>query len=186
MPEASSDSSAPRRPVDDDSLVDAFLEFMEVERTASPRTLANYQDALTRFVAWQPSPRPWTDCQPDDFRRYLFELMKGGMARATVRLHFAALRSFYKYLTRRCGLETNPVADVLLPKLERKPPVVLTETQMTQMLDLPFKIEQPKQAPAWVAHRDAAVLELFGKYYLPSAEPAPNPAAPEAESVDAS
>lgn len=146
----------------EDFLVENFLEFMEVERAASPRTLANYRDALRRFSAWQgDTPSPWAKAHPDDFRRYLFDLMKAGMSRATVRLHFASLRSFYRYLTRRCGLENNPVADILLPKLEKKLPIILTESQMLEMLELPLKTEQARQAPSWIGHRDAAVLELF-------------------------
>ena len=119
-----------------DSLVDEFLEFMEIERSASPRTLDNYRNALQRFAAWQAEgsghahDTDWRELRTELFRKYLFELMKGGMSRATVRLHFAALRSFYRYLGRRRGLENNPVADILLPKLEKKLPVVLTETQV--------------------------------------------------------
>lgn len=140
---------------------------MEIERTASPRTLENYRHALQRFAAWHDdgqadeSRTSWSELGADAFRRYLFHLMKSGMSRATVRLHFAALRSFYRYLTRRCGLENNPVADVLLPKLEKKLPVVLTEAQVLEMLELPLKIEQSRQAPCWIGHRDGAILELF-------------------------
>jgi len=162
MEKAASGKST-RAHVEEDPLVDGFLEFMEVERTASPRTLANYRDAIRRFSEWQTAKKPkaWSECRPDDFRMYLFDLMKGGMARATVRLHFAAIRSFYKYLTRRRGLESNPVAEVLLPKLEKKLPVVLTEAQMLEMLELPLKIKQPKQASSWLPYRDAAILEVF-------------------------
>jgi site-specific recombinase XerD len=88
-------------------------------------------------------------------------MMKEERARSTIRLHFAALRSFYKFLCHRHGLEPNPLADVQLPKLEKKLPVVLTLKQIEQLLALPLKIEQPKQAPSWVGERDAAILELF-------------------------
>ncbi len=140
---------------------------MATERSASARTLDNYRHALQRFTTWhteangQPAPPSWPQLQPDAFRNYLFVLMKGGMARATVRLHFAALRSFYRYLTRRRGLQSNPIADILLPKPEKKLPVVLTEAQVLEMLELPLKIDHPRQAPAWIGKRDAAILELF-------------------------
>ena len=42
--------------------------------------------------------RSWRDCVPDEFRAYLFQLMKDDLARTTIRLRFAALRSFYKFL----------------------------------------------------------------------------------------
>lgn len=116
---------------------------------------------MTRFREWHPSFQGWKEATPDDFRDYLYDCMKAEMARSTIRLHFAALRSFYKYLTRREGLPVNPVAEVQLPKAEKKLPVVLTQAQVTELLEMPFNTEQPKQAADWTAWRDAAILELF-------------------------
>ena len=144
-----------------DALADGFLEFLKVERNASPRTLENYELALRKFREWrQPFPG-WEGQEPDDYRMYLFHIMKKDLGRATVRLHFAALRSFHKYLTRRMGWKRNPLLDVLLPKAEKKLPVVLTLDQVTNMLDLPMKMEHPKQAPVWTPERDTAILEMF-------------------------
>lgn len=156
--------SAPPVPTDEssaDPLVDGFLAFMRVERSASPRTLHNYAHALTAFARDLPGFRSWQACTADDFRAYLFALMKADRARSTIRLHFAALRSFYRHLTQRGGLETNPLDGVQLPKLEKKLPVVLTLAQVEELLVLPLKIEHPRQAPAWTAERDHAILELF-------------------------
>lgn len=152
---------APRSAGGGVSFVGEFLEYLSVERNASPRTLANYEQALHRFRAWLPSSRSWAEADPEDFRDYLFLLMRADLARATVRLHFAALRSFYKFLVRRRGLPRNPVAEVGLPKAERKLPVVLGESQVVELLEKPLQITQPKQAPAWAGLRDAAILELF-------------------------
>ena len=77
------------------------------------------------------------------------------------RLHFAALRSFFKWFTHRRGLVKNPLLDVQLPKQEKKLPVVLTVAQITEMLELPLKLEKDQQAAEWAPERDAAVLELF-------------------------
>lgn len=141
--------------------LDAFLEYLSVEKNSSPRTLTNYHHAITKFRDAVPKFRGWERVDADDFRDYLYDCMKGGWARSTVRLHFAALRSFYKYLTRREGLPVNPVVEVQLPKAEKKLPVVLTQSQVTTLLEMPFQAEQPKQAASWTAHRDAAILELF-------------------------
>ena len=40
-------------------------------------------------------------------------------------------------------------------------PVVLTLTQIEELLELPMKSELQGQAPAWMRERDAAILELF-------------------------
>lgn len=144
-----------------DPLRDEFLEYLAVERNSSHRTLANYHQALNRFRNSAPDFKAWPDCDADQFRRYLFDCMKAGWARATIRLHFAALRSFFKFLTHRKGLATNPLVEVQLPKAEKKLPVVLSVSQVDELLGLPFKMAPEKQAPAWLPARDAAILELF-------------------------
>ena len=144
-----------------DPLAEAFLEFMEVERRSSVQTVANYRHALKACRSECPAFESWEALTADDFRAYLFELMKREMARSTIRLRFAALRSFFKWLTRRRGWAANPLLDVQLPKMEKKLPVVLTTDQVVQMLELPLKLPKDKQAPVWAPERDAAILELF-------------------------
>ncbi|TDU62533.1 integrase/recombinase XerC/integrase/recombinase XerD [Prosthecobacter fusiformis] len=148
-------------PLPPDALGEAFLQFMEVERRSSPRTLENYAHALKTFREGHKNFTTWEALTADDFRLYLFGQMKREMSRATIRLHFSALRSFFKWLTRRQGWTQNPLLDVQLPKQEKKLPVVLTLTQITDMLDLPMKLEKERAAPVWAGERDAAILELF-------------------------
>ena len=145
----------------DDPRLDAFLHYLVVEKNSSERTLENYAHAIRTFRAWFESFPGWHDLVADDFRDYLYECMKSGRARSTIRLHFAALRSFYRFLSRRDGLAANPLLEVQLPKLEKKLPVVLTREQVETLLAMPFQTDQPPQAPAWAAHRDTAILELF-------------------------
>ena len=151
----------PTPPLPADPLVADFLEFMDSERRSSDRTLINYRHALDEFRRRQKGFTSWDALTADHFRRYLLDQMKRELERATIRLHFAALRSFFRWLTRRRGWQNNPLLDVQLPKQEKKLPVILTVTQVVEMLDLPMKSEKDKQAPVWAAERDAAILELF-------------------------
>ncbi|MGB1937303.1 MAG: site-specific tyrosine recombinase/integron integrase [Akkermansiaceae bacterium] len=142
--------------------VAAFLDFMKVERSASERTLRNYSHALEAYRNWRGDGfTSWRECTADDFRTYLFELMKQEMARSTIRLRFAALRSFYKFLVHRRGMEASPLNDVQLPKTEKKLPVVLTLAQMEQLLEMPRKIDLDSRAMPWQVSRDVAIMELF-------------------------
>ncbi len=143
-----------------DRLLAQFLEHLEVERNVSPQTLANYRHALASFREIVPEPA-WRELRADHFRRYLFERMKGGLAKPTVRLHFAALRTFYRYLIERHGLKDNPLKQVQLPKLDRNLPVVLTRAQIDALLAAPLAKEKSDRAPKWMPQRDAAILELF-------------------------
>ncbi|MDF1752175.1 MAG: tyrosine recombinase XerC [Verrucomicrobiales bacterium] len=155
------DSKGEQVPPVSDLLLESFLEYLSIEKNSSERTLINYEHAIVRFRTWKTPFQTWDAVSADDFRDYLFEMMKDEWGRATVRLHFAALRSFYKYLNRRQNFTVNPVAEIQLPKAEKKLPVVLTQKQVVELLEMPFKIEVPKQAPDWMPYRDAAILELF-------------------------
>ncbi len=140
----------------------AFLRFQETEKNASPRTLCNYRDALAAYRTWRgESFSGWRNAAADDFRDYLFALMKAGYKRATIRLRFAALRSLYKYLVLRGGLGHSPVAEVQLPKAERGLPVVLSVSQIDELLGMPLKVKPAAKSPPWLPLRDAAILELF-------------------------
>lgn len=148
-------------PQGSDPLASAFIQFMEVERRSSARTLDLYDHALSEFRHRHIGFTTWQALTSDDFRKYLFEMMKRELERSTIRLHFAALRSFFKWLTRRQGWTTNPLLDVQLPKQEKKLPVVLTLTQVVEMLALPLAQPKSPRSPEWGPERDTAILELF-------------------------
>jgi integrase/recombinase XerC len=140
----------------------AFFDFQKTQKNASPRTLENYRAALDVYQKWRGEGfGGWRAQVPDHFRDYLFSLMKQGLKRSTIRLRFAALRSFYKFLVLRRGLARSPVAEVLLPKPERGLPVVLTISQIDELLGMPLLAEPDKKSPRWLQLRDAAILELF-------------------------
>ncbi len=135
---------------------------MTSEKNSSPKTLENYTLALRLFREFLGDQfSKWRDLSADHFRAYLFQLQKDQLARSTIRLRFAAYRSFYKYLVHRRGYPRSPVAEVELPKADKPLPVVLTLPQIEELLALPMQSELQGQAPLWMRERDAAVLELF-------------------------
>ena len=148
--------------MNDQDLIDHFLTFMSVEKHCSRRTLANYSQILNAYMLYaSDSFKGWAHTTPDDFRAYLFALQKQELSKGTIRLKFSALRSFYKFLVQRKGLPNNPLAEVMLPKAEKGLPVIISQKQACALLEAPFQIEHPKQAPQWLPFRDAAILELF-------------------------
>ncbi len=142
-----------------DPLVEEFLRFLEVERNASARTVSAYRQAFAAFRSH--TSCPWKKCTADDFRDYLFALMKKQQARSYIRLQFSALRTFYRFLVERKGLRLDPTRELQLPKLEKKLPLVLTRQQIDELLSAPFKIELERQSPSWMRERDAAIMEIF-------------------------
>ena len=144
-----------------DRLLERYIEYLDVERNASPRTVIAYRHALAKFKNFSGDNISWTTCTAQQFRAFLLDCMKKDMARSYVRLTFAALRSFYKYLVEREGVRNNPLKEVQLPKMEKKLPIVLSVSQIDELLTVPNKVVRQAQAPAWAAARDAAMMELF-------------------------
>ncbi len=146
-----------------DAVGEAFLAYLENERRVSQRTLINYRHALRSFRKWRPGVWEWSVLSADVFRLYLFALQKEGRGKATVRLHFAAFRTFYRYLADRHGLKDNPLKKVQLPKVRRPLPVVLNTRQVDDLLSAPLRGGDVgvKRGPKWGPLRDAAILELF-------------------------
>jgi integrase/recombinase XerC len=126
-----------------DAWTQKFLAHLAVERGASVYTRRNYRQALTGFFRWhqQERQRPpeWDKLQRDDYRGYLRCLGRGKLSRAAIQLRFCALRSFYKFLIRRGVVETSPIKNLTLPKLEQRLPKFLTPQQMLDLLNAPLK-----------------------------------------------
>src|SRR3989454_8716801 len=91
--------------VNRDPLIEEFMRYLANERNASPRTLKAYRHALASFRA--ENKTSWKKCTADDFRNYLFAVMKRGQARSYVRLQFSALRTFYQFLAARKKLRSE-------------------------------------------------------------------------------
>ena len=144
----------------DQRLEKAFFEYLEIERNSSPRTIIAYRQSFQK-LRMQPRFTGWDTADANFFRNFLLTQMKAEVARSYIRLQFAALRSFYRFLMERHGFATNPVKEVQLPKMGRRLPVVLTISQIDELFALPLKLPPTKQAPSWMPQRDCAILELF-------------------------
>ncbi|MDB6147628.1 MAG: Tyrosine recombinase XerC, partial [Spartobacteria bacterium] len=97
----------------------------------------------------------------DQFRDYLYHLMKREQARSYVRLQFSALRTYYGFLVASKGLARDPVRELQLPKIDKKLPLVLTRQQVDELLGAPAQVAKQRAAPTWMPLRDTAIMELF-------------------------
>jgi site-specific recombinase XerD len=143
-----------------DALAESYFTYLEGERNASRRTIANYQLALGQFQTFR-AEVTWRAATADDFRAFLLEMLKREKSRATIRLTFSALRSFYRFLMERKNLPVNPLQQVTMPKAEKLLPEFLTLQQVIHLLEAPARLPLSKQAPAWMPQRDTAIFELF-------------------------
>src|SRR5438093_8570863 len=154
-----------------DKWTNQFLVHLAAERGASVYTQRNYRQALTEFHRWHQKehqrPTEWDKLQRDDYRSYLRCLGRGKFSRAAIQLRFCALRSFYKFLIRRGVVDTSPIKNLTLPKLEKRLPKFLTPQQMLDLLNAPLKelAARRQRSDAEIDStpflRDVAILETI-------------------------
>ena len=159
-------------PVPSDPLVERFLTDLAAVRGASEHTVRNYRQALEEFASWLRSLGgrlpDWPALQRDAFRQYLRWLGRKDLGRASVRLRFSALRTYFRFLLREGLVEKLPIRGLAMPKRERRLPRFLPEDGMTALLSAPLReLARERDAAGEgkpvdpVPHlRDAAVLEL--------------------------
>jgi integrase/recombinase XerC len=144
-----------------DQTVENYLEYLQVERNASPHTVCAYRIALYKFKRFIGPNVRWRTGQPDNFRAFLRNCMQRKLKRSYIRLTFAALRSFYRFLVDREGYTVNPIEEIQLPTLEKTLPIVPSPAQVDELIRTPGRSMKQRQAPAWMPARDTAILELF-------------------------
>ncbi len=144
-----------------------FVSHLKDERGYSPLTVRNYRQALEEFYLTV-APKSWWELEPKDFKNYLYKLAREQKLKPTsVRLRFAALRSFYQYGMRANKVKSNPVKGLSMPKMAKRLPIFLTETQVVTLLEMPkekWKLEngkKTKKGSEWKKWRDTAWLEVF-------------------------
>lgn len=137
-------------------MIDRFLRYAEFERNFSAHTLRAYRKDLEEFAEFlgvRNSFRPG-EVTPLKLRQFLALLRSRQSSRATIHRKLAAIRSFYRFLVRQGLAESNPAKSVSTPKMEKKLPTFLDETQVQKLLGAP-------KGDAFQAVRDRAILETL-------------------------
>ncbi|MBI4343339.1 MAG: tyrosine recombinase XerC [Candidatus Omnitrophica bacterium] len=133
--------------------IEPFLQYLETERNASPHTCQNYRFDLKQFFGFLGHDQP-PRVAPLDVRRFVGHLMTSGVSRRTVARRLSCLRSFFRFLCREGQLADNPAAVIPTPRLERRLPMFLDESQVQRLLDAP-------PVRHWRGLRDRALLETL-------------------------
>lgn len=139
-------------------LPERFFRYLAVEKNSSELTVINYRKDIQSFAEYMLERKKaafsWEQVGALEVRSYLAFLNQKQYARRTIARKVSALRSFYKYLLRENIVEYNPLSKVRSPKLDKKLPVFLEESEIDELLRLPDKSKP-------LGLRDQAVLELL-------------------------
>ena len=134
-----------------------FYTYLLVEKNGSRLTGENYRRDISDFEQFMAAKAGadfnWNEVQVIHIRSYLAWLNHENYARRTIARRISSLRSFYKFLLREEYVGQNPFTKVRTPKLDKRLPVFLEETEIDSLLDL------PDATPLGL--RDQAVLEML-------------------------
>lgn len=134
-----------------------FLEYVEIERGRSVKTVENYDRYLTRFFEQMKVRRPEdiTHSVVREFRIWLNrqEGTEGNLKKRTQNYYLIALRAFLKYLRKR-EVKTLQPETIELAKLPDREIDLITEAELGRLLAAPKGGNKE-------ALRDKAILETL-------------------------
>ena len=126
-----------------DEPIRAFITFLRTEQRASSETVRNYASDLRQLNGFLvarrlvSAPVDPASVSSDAVRAYLQWLDQNGGKPASLARKLAAVRSFYRYLTRRGLIGRNPVDGMRTPKQPKFLPRVLTKDDADALMTFP-------------------------------------------------
>lgn len=135
-----------------------FLEYLEIEKNRSQKTIENYHHYLRRFLQWANISNP-KDINAELIRNYRLFLNrkkdeKGNeLKRATQNYHIIAIRNFLKYLAKR-DIQTLSAEKIEVGKNPTHEIEFLDSSEVDRLLEAPDALDIKTL-------RDKAILELL-------------------------
>ena len=135
-----------------------FLQYLRVERNASPLTIKSYREDLEALSGFL-SERHGTAVSPGeittlDLRGYVASITEQNYAKTTVARRLASMRSFFRFGQREGWTTANPAKPLRNPRKSRALPHFLSSSELERLLSAP-----PADKPMGL--RDRAILEVL-------------------------
>jgi len=129
-----------------------FLEYLEIERGRSLKTIDNYGRYLERFWKFSKIRNP-DEINDELVRRYRLYLNRENLKKKTQNFYLIALRVFLKYLAKR-GIKAMPPERIELAKVPERELDLISEDELERLLAGPKGTDIKSL-------RDKAILELL-------------------------
>ena len=139
-----------------EALVDAYLNYILIEKGLAAQTIAAYARDLQRFLNFLARCKIMAPARIERavILQYLIALRKDGLSARSRARHLVSLRGFFKFLVHEKHLDHNPAQLVELPKSGLKLPEVLSEAEVEALINAP-------STTSAAGMRDTAMLELL-------------------------
>jgi len=144
----------------------AFLEWLGQERRAAPLTVEAYGADLARFLGFltqhlggEPDLPALARLRQADLRAWLAADAAEGSGNATRARHLSAVRSFYRFLARRHGVDNPALKLIGTPRGKRPVPRALATGQAREVTE---RIAEMSDVAAMQARDTALFTLLYG------------------------
>lgn len=133
-----------------------FVEYLQIEKNASPYTVKYYQEDIITFETFlkQEGVDRLSDIDFQMVRLFLTRLYDQKLNRRSVSRKISSLRTYFKFLKREGKVLSNPFYQVVLPKQEKIIPGFLYMEELTKLFAV-SDLDSP------TGQRDKALLELL-------------------------
>ena len=133
-----------------------FIEYLHIEKQTSKNTEESYERDLKKMVQYleEQGIVSVKKINMTALNSYVFFLEQDGMRPATISRRIASMKAFFAYLYKHHKIEEDPTEKIKAPKIEKKLPSVLSNEEITKLLEQPAG-NSPKEL------RDKAMLELL-------------------------
>jgi integrase/recombinase XerD len=138
-----------------EELVDRFLDAIWMERGLSQNTLGAYRaDLMTLGRSLGEDDKPIEKANRADLLAFIAGRVEGGAKPRSTARQLSSFRRFFRYIMREGLRESDPTADIDMPRIGRSLPKTLSEDEVDSLLNAP-NTDEP------LGHRDRAMLELL-------------------------
>ena len=139
-----------------ETVVRAYLEYLEGERNYSAHTILSYETDLLSLVQFldQEGIDSFVSVHKESLLAFIGFLIDRGFSQRSIARKVASMRSFFKYLRRQKIIDGNPALILITPKIGKRLPSFLDEESVDQL------IGSPDQSTTR-GKRDRAILELL-------------------------
>ncbi|RKY63370.1 MAG: tyrosine recombinase XerC [Candidatus Latescibacterota bacterium] len=137
-------------------LLKKFLDYLSLQKNCSSNTLRGYRRDIFQFINFLKKNKinSFKSISYQDLLSYLGYLRNYGYSETTIGRKVASLKSFFKFLSARKIIKSNPVALLSSPKKPDRLPDFLTLEEVEKILNIPSEKN-------WQSLRDKAILELL-------------------------
>lgn len=141
--------------------LDAFLDYLRVERGSARLTITAYTSDLAQFAEFLEQRRQVLNAaRREDVRDFIQELFSNQLDGRSVGRKLSAIRHLYRYLLLDGKIEKDPTLNIDSPKQWKVLPKSLSRDEVEATLNAPKPRNDTARSRA-LAMRDRAMLELL-------------------------